>query len=370
LPVRGMPLSGFEVRPTGPRSGPFLGRPKIALGGAVSASMAPRMSEEVSRAPAYVCLFFAVLVGCAGEAPEAETKWAVEREKQNGPVTALIRVSDEELTIADRLRVEIEVRAAPEWQIELPTLGDELEALSVSDYGSYGPEAVGEDNMRQGKWYVLEPFLSGEYEIPGLEVAFFKVGEEKEHSVTTDPVKVKVKSLMGEEREKLRDIHPVKDVVSLPPPGRVWIAVVAAVVLAVGAAFVVGVRMLRGREGSTAAPPPLPPAHVVAYRRLQELVDRDLVGQGLTGEFYVGLSDVIRRYIEDRFGLHAPERTTEEFLAEVSSGKTLSKRDTALLDEFLVHCDLVKFARHEPTSGEIQRSFDSAKAFIEGTKVS
>ena len=41
-----------------------------------------------------------------------------------------------------------------------------------------------------------------------------------------------------------------------------------------------------------------------------------------------------------------------------------------LLDEFLGHCDLVKFAKHRPTDEEIRRAFDSAKAFIAGTKES
>jgi DNA-binding transcriptional regulator YiaG len=47
-------MSGFEVRPTGPRSGPFLGRPKIALGGVISASMTPRMSEGAPRSLALI----------------------------------------------------------------------------------------------------------------------------------------------------------------------------------------------------------------------------------------------------------------------------------------------------------------------------
>src|SRR5258707_12752244 len=47
--------------------------------------------------------------------------------------------------------------------------------------------------------------------------------------------------------------------------------------------------------------------------------------------FYTRLSDIVRQYIEDRFGLHAPERTTEEFLAEAS----LPPDNMTLLDAFL-----------------------------------
>ena len=38
-----------------------------------------------------------------------------------------------------------------------------------------------------------------------------------------------------------------------------------------------------------------------------------------------------------------------------------------MLGEFLTHCDLVKFAKHEPTTEQIQQTFDLVKDFIEKT---
>ena len=39
-----------------------------------------------------------------------------------------------------------------------------------------------------------------------------------------------------------------------------------------------------------------------------------------------------------------------------------------MLGEFLTHCDLVKFAKHDPTTEQVQRTFDLVKDFIERTK--
>ena len=318
--------------------------------------------------PIFLLVLLLTLDGCGGKVEEKGPGFAVEKTKTNGPVTAVMRLSRDELTIAERLRIELETVSAPEWDIEFPILGDELEMFAVSDYGTTGPDAVDENRMRRVKWYVLEPFLSGEYEIPELELSFFQAGDDKKHTLLTDPVKVKVTSLIGKDREKLKDIHPVKDVVSPLPPSRVWIAVVAACLLAFAGLFVAGSRLLRIRPGASALSVAPPPPHEIAYARLKELVDMDLIAQGKLDEFYVRLSDIIRRYIEDRFGLHAPEMTTEEFLAEARSGETLARKDTGLLDEFLGHCDLVKFAKHRPTDEEIRKGFESAKAFIAGTK--
>ena len=75
----------------------------------------------------------------------------------------------------------------------------------------------------------------------------------------------------------------------------------------------------------------------------------------------------MRVYIELRFGLMAPERTTEEFLEEVRRSRSLETRHKALLDDFLSSCDLVKFARYSPTTTEIEDAFNAARDFIQET---
>jgi hypothetical protein len=105
----------------------------------------------------------------------------------------------------------------------------------------------------------------------------------------------------------------------------------------------------------------------LALAALQRLQQQDLIGTPHIETFYIQLSAIIRRYIEWRFGLRAPEQTTEEFLAVVlaSGGLLAAHRD--LLSRFLQHCDLVKFARHEPTPDDMQQTFDSARTFVEQT---
>ena len=109
------------------------------------------------------------------------------------------------------------------------------------------------------------------------------------------------------------------------------------------------------------------PAHEVAYARLQALIAEDLVGAGRIKEFYQRINAILRHYIEDRFHLRAPERTTEEFLAELRETNHLNEQHKASLGQFLEHCDLVKFAKHQPGEAEIQRTFDLVKQFIETT---
>ena len=84
--------------------------------------------------------------------------------------------------------------------------------------------------------------------------------------------------------------------------------------------------------------------------------------------FVVAVSDVLRRYIEGRFDVHAPSRTTEEFLMEAVGAEGQLAERTATLEQFLTLCDLVKYARHRPAASEAEPLLDTAETFVEETR--
>jgi hypothetical protein len=110
------------------------------------------------------------------------------------------------------------------------------------------------------------------------------------------------------------------------------------------------------------------PAHELAMQRLAALMFRRLVEAGRFKEFYDEASLILRCYIEDRFGLHAPERTTEEFLEETRSSSALMDDDVRVLRKFLSHCDMVKFAAVIPSTPEAEGIAATAREFIDRTK--
>lgn len=84
--------------------------------------------------------------------------------------------------------------------------------------------------------------------------------------------------------------------------------------------------------------------------------------------FFVSLSSIVRRYIENRFALRSPELTTEEFLSELQRSPDLLRSHQALLAELLGVADLVKFARHTPDPLVIDHSVEIAERFLEATR--
>ncbi len=103
------------------------------------------------------------------------------------------------------------------------------------------------------------------------------------------------------------------------------------------------------RPPAERAPLPMPDPAVVARGRIEAA--REWMGEPRR---YAGeVSDAVRHYLEDRFGLKAPEQTTEEFLTDLSRRPTLDPRHQGPLAAFLEQCDLVKFAGWKPGAQEL-----------------
>lgn len=306
------------------------------------------------------------------ETGDSARKDGIRKEFERGPVKVVIEIDHKEISIADKLNFRIEIFADKEYEVRLPQFGEKLEQFGIVDYHTSQPELAGEGKVRFSRSYVLEPFLSGDYAIPAMKIEFWKKPEKEsdkepdKHEMETEEIKIKVKSLLPEKLANLK-IHEIAPPVELPRPVRGWIWTGAAVSIVVLGTLVVIILRKRRRRPEIQVAPSVPP-HEIAFNELQRLVDEKLIENHKVKLFHQRISDILRRYIERRFSLHAPEQTTEEFLDILRSSEALDTRYRSLLREFLSHCDLVKFAEHQPGTEEIQKTFDSCKSFVLETK--
>ena len=84
--------------------------------------------------------------------------------------------------------------------------------------------------------------------------------------------------------------------------------------------------------------------------------------------FVDAVSTILRHYVEGRFGLRAPESTTEEFLQLVATRQDALAGRQPELQRFLGTCDLVKFARERPAPAAVTPLIDVAEGFVESTR--
>jgi hypothetical protein len=158
--------------------------------------------------------------------------------------------------------------------------------------------------------------------------------------------------------EDIRDIKPPIEI----SDGLAWLWQSLILLALVVAAFLIW-RWWKNRKLNIVLPPPIP-AHIRAKQKLEQALA--LITQ--PKPFVIAVSDTARAYLEERFNFRAPERTTEEFLRELSGTDLLAKPQKESLGEFLQSCDLVKFAKYEPGEKELRELHGAALNLVEETK--
>jgi len=324
------------------------------------------------------------MAACAGEPvdepsvsePAGE---ALERTKQDGPIAATVSVRPSEPRLGDKLTLTLEVTAEAGVAVEMPGFGDALGRFSIVDFAPR--QAPGENGgTKYVQRYTLQSPGSGRQRIPPLRIEWVdqrgQPGQGQPASgaapgpdapvreLLTDELALAVASVLPEQAAE-QDLRPARGQLEEPSP---WLLVRAWPLFALGGALalVIVAIVLWRRAARTRA---RISAYDKAIGRLQVLERGGLPGPSEADMWFVELSAIVRRYLEDRFSLRAPELTTEEFLREARRSRELSAEHQATLSSFLALCDRVKFAGHEPDDAESQRAIDVARRFIDDTRL-
>jgi len=301
------------------------------------------------------------------------------REYRKGPFCVRLSADRDTVSIAESVVLSIEAEVEEGFEAELPKFGEKLGEFGIRDYRDDPPRLTPEGRIVSRKTYTLDPFLSGDYTISPMQVRFRKKADAGagsgsgsnddspwEHEISTEEITIKVSSLLEKDQRDLA-LNPIRGPVGLPSGPillYVFLGLGAAALLA-GGGFLLF--RLKGAAKRRQVAPPVP-AHELAFSQLLEILAENLIERGEVKLFFSRISDVLRSYIENRFGIHAPRRTTEEFLSGISRNAPFSTEHRGLLTEFLRNCDLVKFAEHCPSHDEIEKAVDSCKAFIDATR--
>jgi hypothetical protein len=309
-------------------------------------------------------------VAFAGWSAEALADEPLENTVESGPVKATVSLEPARPLIGDAVTLTIAVTAAKDVEVLMPEFGEALERFTIVDF--VPRESIDEEGRTIAvQRYRLQPPSSGKQAIPPILIEYVDRREGQReapegldaYELMTDRLEFEVQSVSSSDatdalKPPLGKLLPRE---SAPSPGWPWVALAT---VALGAAGVLGGRAFlawrrRARRES---------AYDVARARLDRLLARPRPTRELVDAFYVELSSIVRRYLEDRFEMRAPELTTEEFLASVGESSDLSREHQTLLRSFLREADLVKFAGVQPSNEDIERSLDAARRFLEETR--
>lgn len=112
---------------------------------------------------------------------------------------------------------------------------------------------------------------------------------------------------------------------------------------------------------------PKVPAHIRAISEIEELRQSGGPHNEDAKAYYTQLTDILREYINDRFGFNATEMTSYEILERLEESQ--DKESLSELRDLLSTSDMVKFAKFKPMLNENDRNLVNALEFVNDTKI-
>lgn len=107
--------------------------------------------------------------------------------------------------------------------------------------------------------------------------------------------------------------------------------------------------------------------HETALREIEKLRVKKLWQAGRVKEYHSELTEILRKYIEDRFQVPALEQTSSEITVSLMNTPACSPGALEQLGSLLILADMVKFAKVQPLAVENEKSLNDGIAFIHET---
>jgi hypothetical protein len=147
-----------------------------------------------------------------------------------------------------------------------------------------------------------------------------------------------------------------------------WLLIAALIGILAYFAFRI-YKKYRNKEATVEEVVKLPdPAHVIAFSELKKLKVEKLWQQGEIKLYYTKLTEILRQYLENRFGLNSLELTTDETLTMLLYSGFRKDENFEHLKNILKGADMVKFAKYNPAPSENDACFHEAWSFVDNTK--
>ena len=296
--------------------------------------------------------------------------------------TAQVSVQPPEIMIGEQAVLDLKVIAPKDMKISFPVYEKEivpgLEVLTMLKTDTLIENEVMTLNFK----YLITSFDSTLYFVPSIPIFdgtdtiySNSFGLKVSSPELTDSTKAYLEKLNTGQTDsidfnqlQLNDIKPIQK----PPfvwTDYLWIlwillAVVLVILLVVGIALII---IRKKRKGYFFKPPVVLPAHVRAINALDKLKEEKLWQKSGEKEYYTKITDILRLYMYERYGVNALEMTSGEIMDEMYKR---TDKDSVMenLKQILSTADLVKFAKHKPFADENDLTMMNAYLFVNQTR--
>lgn len=243
---------------------------------------------------------------------------------------------------------------------------NEVEIIDKSEVKTMPLDSTSDHKFVMQQEMLITSFDPNTHTIPAIEFQY------QDSSYFSTPLTLVVNTVpVDTASQKLFDIYPIYDV-EYPVSEQIadvvknywYYLVILLLILAL--AFLYYKYKNKPKEVVVVPEVKLPP-HVKALQVLNELKEKEAWKKENKKEYYSNLTDTVREYLEERFGIQALEKTTREIINDLKY-TDISVEDKHFLREILKQADYVKFAKFKPDDSDGKIALDKSLEFVKRTK--
>lgn len=252
-----------------------------------------------------------------------------------GTIRAYFEVDDQSPRLGEPVMLTAIVELPPDAElVEFPEFPSQWDDFVVLEVGELTDDDLENDWLQYRQPLTVILWDVGDFETPETLVGYMPPDGNEPFYVPFSPVFFTVPSMLNPDvnLNQLRPLKPQIGFFYLP-----WWAISAMILMIVSLGYAVRLSIRRwGKPTPIDVPPPSP--EVTARDALRNL--RDSTPEVI----YTTVPDVLRRYIEARFGIPALEMTTDELIERLTADSTLDESAVEALQTLFHRTDMVKFA--------------------------
>ncbi len=303
--------------------------------------------------------------------PAALQAWQATAPQQPPPgVDIKIQAQPLKATVGDPIWIDIDFTLPQGYQLQFPALPEQLGEFTVLETfpgptipsqqaGAKpvpAPQAPGSQNpgsIHHLARIVAALYRTGEFEFPALPVTL-KGKDGKLVEMLTPSVKIQIESVLDEKDLNLKDLKKQAEIAE-PNRWLLWLTLGAVAIILL---LIAWWWMKRRRRPAflPAVQPEVDPLDQ-AEADLRELLGQGHLDKGMVKQFYVRMSEIMKRALEASYEIQTIEKTTSEIMAALThppedGGAHPEPACLELVETLLLSCDMVKFARYIPSRAE------------------
>lgn len=281
----------------------------------------------------------------------------------NAQVSVTAKTDKGQYLIGDYIRIQLNVIADSTYILDWPAEN------SITSYELITSRPI--DTTRINNAYHLSQEIvysiydSGVYYLPQIQIPYKKLRDTTTYFAYSDSVLFTVQTVPV---DTTLTIKPIKEVIDVKVINYTWIYIVCGLILLIGIGFVIYFVFFKNKIKITIKEK----VATISYydktiQLLKELDAKKLWQKDDLKEYYSELTEILRSYMERRFGIKALESTSDEIIEQLND-QQISSELIEYIRFILELADLAKFAKSRPDQNQNMQAMQNAFAFVETTK--